>query len=232
MTLWEIFELLRYIVNKDFSGTIITPERFKQLIPVANLDHFRNKYGIPEEYQPGRPIPSESADISLKNTDDLKAFKMSLLSTAVTSGVLPYPERYAHRESFVYNYTTIINGIATVLPRLIEVLRESEFASRNGNYTKRPTIQNPICVLRSNGVYIRPLTILLVDMFYYRFPVDPVFSYILGDGFCTYDAANSVELEWPDDEKLVIMRRCLEYIGVNLRENEIVSYADKKLKEG
>jgi len=232
MTLYGIFSLVRYIVNKDFSGNIITPDRFQGLLPVVNIDLFRNKYGLPEEYQPGRPIPKEYADITLKNTDDLKAFKKALLSRVVINGVMSYPSDYAHRDQVVYNFSKTINGVATILPKGVEILRESEFAARNGNYTKRPTTSNPIGVMRSDGIHIRPLTIAAVDFFYYRWPVAPVFTYTTGDGFITYNAAGSVEFEWPEDEHIVLTRMILSYIGVNLREGEIVQYSEVKLNEG
>ena len=232
MTLGDMFNLITFICNKDFAGQIVTPLRFSQILPIANIDHFRWKFGIPEAYQPGRPIANEYLDITLKNTDDMKAFKEILVNTPVTAGVLPYPALYAHRGTISYNFTKTINGVATVLPRPVEVLREDEFASRNGNYTKRPTTKDPIAVVRNDGIHIRPLTITVVDFAYLRWPVTPIFGYILGDGFITYDAVNSTELEWPEDEKIVIMRRCLEYIGVNLREGDILNYANAKLKEG
>ena|ERR1017187_10364035 len=232
MSLFEIYNLIEFITNKDFSGNVIAPDRFNQLIKVVSIEHFREKYGLPEEYQPGRPVPTEFADITIKNTDDLKAFKMPIFGRAVANGILQYPDGYAHRDTFVYNFTKTINSIPTVFPRPIEVLRESEFASRNGNYTKKPTTYNPICVLRSDGVHIRPITITSVDMFYYRFPVDPVFSYTEGDGFITYNAAASVEMEWPPDEHIVLTRKILQYVGINLREEQIVNYSELKLKEG
>jgi hypothetical protein len=232
MTLWDMFSLVRFICNKDFDGNIVTPERFAELIKVVNIDHFRDKYGIPEEYRPGRPIATEFADISLKNIDDLKAFKKLLVNTTVTNGILPFPIDYGHRQSISYNYTKTINNIVTILPRIVEILREEEFTSREGNYTKRPTLQNPIAVIRNDGVHIRPITITSVTFSYYRFPVSPIFSYTIGDGFITYNAATSTELEWPEDEKVVIMRRCLEYIGINLKDGDIVTYANTKLKEG
>jgi hypothetical protein len=126
----------------------------------------------------------------------------------------------------------IIQRLATVLPRPVEVLREAEFSARNGNWTKKPTLQNPICTLRSDGIHFRPITITSCDMFYFRWPVLPVFSYIMGDGFITYDAANSIESEFPVDEHLTLVKMCLEYIGVSLRDGDIVNYANTKLKEG
>jgi hypothetical protein len=232
MTLWEIWSLVEYISNKDFSGNIITPQRFNELIKVVNIDLFRQKYGLPEEYQPGRPVPVEYADITLKNTDDLRVFKVSAVNTAVASGVLPIPTGYAHRDTIVYNYIKTIAGTVTTLPRPVEILREAEFASRNGNWTKKPTQQYPIGVVRSNGIHIRPITILLVDFNYYRWPVDPEFGYTEGDGFITYNAGTSTEFEWPKDESLTLTRMILQYIGVNLREADLVQYSELKLKEG
>ena len=232
MTLFDIYSLIKFICNKDFSGNVITPEKFKELIKVVNIELFRNKYGLPEEYQPGRPIPMEYVDVTLKNTDDLKAFRVALVNTPVVSGILPFPSNYAHRDEVVYNYTKIINSASTTLPRGVEILRETQLSERRGNYTKRPTTRNPCGVVRSNGIWIYPITITEVDFFYFRWPREPVFAYIKGDGLITYDAANSTEFEWPKDEHITLTRMILQYIGVNLRENEIVNYSQVKLQGG
>ena len=232
MTLWEIYTLVKFIANKDFDGNVVTPERFRSLIKVVNIDLFRNKYGLPEEYQPGRPIPMEHADITLKNTDDLKTFKVYIPNTPVNAGVLPFPSNYAHRDTVSYSFTKTINGVATVLPKEVEILREAEFASRTGNYTKRPTTANPIGVVRSDGIHIRPLTIVAVDFNYYRWPVDPVFNYVLGDGYITYDASTSTEFEWVKDEHYTLTKMILSLVGINLREQQVIQYAESKLQTG
>lgn len=227
-----MFSLIKFITNKDFSGNIITPERFKELIKVVNIDLFRNKYGLPEEYQPGRPVPSEFADITIKNTDDLKAFKVFMPNTPVNTGILPFPSNYAHRDTVTYNFSKTINGAPTVLPKPVEILREAEFASRNGNYTKRPTTANPIGVVRSSGIHIRPLEITSADFSYFRFPITPVFNYTLGDGYITYSPATSTEFEFPIDEHYTLVKMMLSIIGVNLRESDVVGYAEQKLQTG
>ena len=232
MNLFDIYNLIKFICNKDFSGNIITPDRFKDLIKVVNIDLFRNKYGLPEEYQPGRPIPLEHVDITLKNTDDLKAFRVSLVNTPVVSGILPFPANYAHRDEIVYNYTKTINGASVSLPRGVEILRETQLSERRGNYTKRPTTRNPCGVVRSDGIWIYPTTITVVDFFYFRWPRDPVFSYIKGDGLITYDAANSTEVEWTKDECLTLVSMCLAFVGIHLREDAIFNYSELKKREG
>ncbi len=231
MTLFEIYDMVRLIANKDFDGNIVTPERFNQLIKVVNLELFRNKYGLPEEYQPGRPIPLEYADVTLKNTDDLKRFRVSLMNTPVTSGVMAYPSNYAHRDTIVYNFVKNIDGVNTTLPREVEILRESQLAERLGNYTKRPTTQNPCGVVRSGGVYVYPTTITAVDFHYFRFPVDPEFAYVQGDGYITYNSASSTEFEWVSDEHYTLTKMILSLVGVNLREVDLINFAETKLKQ-
>jgi hypothetical protein len=211
---------------------VITPERFKMLLPTVSIDLFRTKYGLPEEYQPGRPVPTEYADITLKNTDDLKAFKVPAFGRSVVDGILQFPADYAHRQSIVYNYSKTINHVVTILPRPVEILREEEFAARTGNYTKQPTLANPIGTLRNDGVHIRPLAIVAVDFFYYRFPITPVFDYELGDGYITYKPATSTPFEYPIDEHLTLVRMILSLIGINLRESDLLQYSEQKLKTG
>jgi hypothetical protein len=232
MTLFEMYSLIELVVNKDYSGNIITPERFSELIKVVNIDLFRKKYGLPEQYQPGRPVPREYVDITLKNTDDLKIFKTFLASTAVTAGVLPYPTDYAHRDEITYNFIKTINNVQTTFPKPVEILRESQASERRGNYTKQPTTQNPIGVIKNDGIYIYPATITAVDFSYFRWPIDPVFAYTPGDGYITYDSANSTEFEWPVDEHMTLVTMMLAYIGINLREADIYQYAEVKKAKG
>ncbi len=227
-----MYKLIRFIGNKDFDGNIITPTRFNELIKVVNIELFRNKYGLPEEYQPGRPVPLEYVDVTLKNTDDLKAFRVPLVNTPVVAGVLPWPVNYAHRDTILYNFTKTINSVATILPREVEILREGPMAERRGNYTKRPTTQNPCGVVRLDGIHIYPTTITLVDFYYFRFPVDPVFGYTEADGYITEDAATSTQFEFTKDEHITLARMICSYIGINLREGDILNYAQLKLKEG
>jgi hypothetical protein len=240
MTLGNMYDLVNLIVNKDFSGNVITPDRFNQLIKVVQLDWFRNKYGLPEEYQPGRPIPKEYAEVTLKNMDDLKAFKVFLKNVPLTNGTIPYPANYCHRAEITNNFTIKIDKVDTVLPKGVEILNESQLSSRLGNFTKRPVSRMPIGVLRSDAIYIWPWEvsnivpdpITAVDFAYFRYPIDPEFVYAQGDGFITYDPVNSTECEAPADEHIVLVRMLLSYIGVNLREGDIVAYSEQKLKEG
>jgi hypothetical protein len=86
--------------------------------------------------------------------------------------------------------------------------------------------------MRSAGIQIYPITVTVVDFFYWRFPVDPVFSYNQYAGYITYNAAASVEYEWPEDEHLSLVAMMLGYMGINMREADIVQYSEMKKQTG
>jgi hypothetical protein len=224
--------LVELILNKDYSGNIWSPDRFRQLIKVVNIDKYKKKFGLPEEYQPGRPIPREYAEITLKNADDMKAFKMFVSNTACPAGLLPYPSDYAHREQITYNRNTTIDGVSVSVPRQVEILRETEGTARRSNYTKAPSTKYPIGIMRSTGIQIYPITITSVDFAYWRWPAEPIFAYNQFPGYITYNAADSTEFEWPVDVHMDLVRMILEYMGVNLREADIVQYANTKIQQG
>lgn len=233
MNLWDMYELMGLVLNKDYGGNVLTPERFRQLIKVVNIDKFKKKFGLPEEYQPGRPIPREYVEITLKNADDLRKFKATpLINTPAVDGLLPYPEDYAHRDQIIYNQTVFTGVAPEIIPRQVEILPETQAAARRSNYTKRPTTTYPIGVMRSAGIQIYPITITVVDFFYWRFPIEPVFSYNQYPGYITYNAGASVEFEWPEDEKLSLVAMMLGYMGVNMRDADILQYSEMKKQTG
>jgi hypothetical protein len=153
-------------------------------------------------------------------------------NTSCPNGLLPIPANYGHRDSLKYNQVVTINKAATIIPRKIEILRESQADDRLGNFTKKPTVTHPIAVVRSNGIQIYPITITSVDFSYLRWPSDPQFEYVQQPGYITYNAAASVEFEWPKDCHLDLVRMMLESIGVRLREADIVQYANLKNQQG
>ncbi len=94
MTLFEQWELVNYIANKDYEGNVITPIRFKQLCVVSNMDLFKLKMGLPEDYQLGAPISRQYLDATQRLTDETRFLKKRVAAQAVASGVVAYPADY------------------------------------------------------------------------------------------------------------------------------------------
>ena len=231
MTLFEMYSLIEYITNKDFQGNVIKPNNFQQAISVVNWDFYKKCLGLPEEYQPGRPIPREYPDITQANTDKIYVFKKFSSALTVTAGKLPYPNDYVRESAITYNLQRTIDGENTTIPRPVEILNESQLADRLGNYTKTPSAMNPVAVQRNDGFYIYPASIAVVNFAYWRAPVDPLFKYHQQTGYITEDNT-STEFEWPEIAHMDLFRLILGYVGINLQNDAIIKYAEMRKAQG
>lgn len=236
MTLIQIYDFLKFIGNKDFNGNIFKPSHFRSAIVAADIDLYKKKSGLPEEYQPGRPLAREGFEIDKKSLDNVSHFKGHVTDQPVASGFFNIPAAYIYWDSMSFNYTPTIDGTPTVLPRPVEILTEGELADRIGNYTKRPTTKNPVVVQRRDAswdrFYIYPNTINAVDFHYYRIPVAPVFAFNVVNEVLVYDSESSTEFEWPVNLHMDLVRIMLSYLGISIGEDKIVQYAEMQKAKG
>lgn len=232
MTLFEQWELVNYIANKDYGGNIIEPDRFKQICVVANIDLFKVKMGLPEDFQPGQPFFRQYLDAVQRLTDETRFLHKRVSAQAVASGIVSYPSDYFGFDAMRYGYQRQVDGEATVLWKPVEILTEDEFSDRAGNWTKKPSTKNPVGVLRSDGIHIYPDTITQVDFAYVRYPVDPVFAYNQETGYITEDAGSSTQYEWPIHLHRDLTMMILGYVGINIREQQLEQYAEQHKAQG
>ena len=232
MTLFQIYEMVQYYLNKDYEGNVITPDKFKELIIAADLDLFKRKIGLPEDYQLEAPISREYIDANKIATTDIRHLKVRAPTQAVTTGVVAFPSEYCVEDALRYNYQRNVDGSSVTITKAIEVLTEDQYGDRAGSWVKKPTTKNPVCVIRQDGIYVYPASISVIDFNYYRYPTEPVFAYNQESGYITYDSGGSTEFDWPKRLHMDLVRIILSYIAVNLREREIVQYAEAKKREG
>jgi hypothetical protein len=226
MTLFEQWELVLYIANKDYEGNVITPDRFKQLCVVGNMDLFKVKMGLPEDYQLGAPISRQYLDATQRLTDETRFLKKRVAAQAVASGVVAYPADYFGFDAMRYGYQRQVDGQPKVIWKPVEPLTEDQYSDRAGNSIKEPTTKNPVCLMRSDGIHVYPVAIVQVDFAYVRYPVDPVFDYVQETGYIT-EGASPTEYEWPVHLHRDLTMMILGYIGINIREQQLQQYAEQ-----
>jgi hypothetical protein len=115
---------------------------------------------------------------------------------------------------------------------MVEMLTDDEASDRLGRWVKRPTTWDSICVVRNDGIHIYPITIQLVDFYYYRYPLAPVFAYTANTGYITDDPGNSTQFEWPEHLHNDLVRLILGYVGINIRDEQLFQYAEQKKQAG
>ena len=230
MTLFEQWELINYIANKDYGGNVIEPDRFNQLCKVANLDLFKIKMGLPEDYQLGAPISRQYIDATQRLSDETRFLKTRVEAQTVTDGVFSIPADYFTIDAIRFGYQRTVDAVVTTFPKSVEVLTEDEYSDRAGNYTKQPSQKNPVCVIRGEEIHVYPDTINEVDFTYIRYPEDPEFVYVQETGYIT--AGASTEYEWPQHLHRDLTMIILNYIGINMREQQLEQYAEEHKMKG
>lgn len=232
MTLFEIYEFIEYIINKDYNGNVLSPDQYGKLIVSANIDLFKKKMGLPEDFQLGTPISREYIDANKMHTADTMHLKVREATQSVTTGVIAYPAGYCVDDAIRYTYQRNVDGAPVNIIKVVEALSEAQYGDRAGNWTKKPSTKNPVYVVRNDGIHIYPATITVVDFNYYKYPTTPVFVYVQETGYITYNESGSTEFDWPERLHMDLVRIILGYVSINIREAQLVEYAEAKKKEG
>jgi hypothetical protein len=200
------------------------------------------KYSNDAEYQPGRPIPRVSFELTQQQIDNLHHLKENR-DFYITNGVLPIPDgetvkdntnqvvpSYLHWAA-LYNYYVLPNT-NTVEERPIDVLRSVEWGNRINSRINTPTNKRPIAELRSTYIQIMPKTVSFMRFEYLRHPLQPVWAYTMVNNRPVYNEAASTDIDAPKEAQNEITVIALSYMGINMREPELVQYAEGMKDKG
>ena len=236
----RVYELCNFITNKEQMGNTINASEFNTVIHAVNIDFFRQRYGLPQEYVAGQPLPKMSYEVTQKITDDLSHFKVRMgIDTAAmvvdAQGRANIPSDYVHFSSARYNaIKDNVCGTVNLKARVIEHLTDAQLGDRLGNSIKMPTLRNPVFTMFSNYFQFYPKNLKYVEFTYLRMPRTPVYRVTIypQTDLEVYDPNTSVNFEYPEDCFNEIVTLCLGYTGVNLRSADIVQYSQMLKEKG
>ena len=212
----------------------MTPEMFSDMLNAASLKHFKRKLGLPEEYRPGMPLPSQAFEITKKITADMRHFKVvagwdyAPPITVDSEGKAKYPDDYYIAAAVSYN---LLKG-SEIYERKVEILSDLEFLNATTSFTEKPDEFFPVCNMQAGFIRFAPKNLLRVNMVYLRLPKKPIYKTKQEDGYTQYDDKNSVNLEWDDINKLDILILMLQDMGVSISRKDIYEYANQIKERG
>jgi hypothetical protein len=222
-----------FVANKEQSGTAYTIDQLNNAFKAANIDLFKKRYGLPEEYVPGMPIPSQAWENTQKIKDDLRVFKEVTEFTLPATGILTLPSNYAHKTAIEYkkivNSTT--GGNPTVTRISVDIIDDDKWSERVSNSIKGASKDFPVCNFRKDSIQFEPKDLGKVELSYLRIPNEPVWGYVFQSGIEVYDANSSTDFEWSEVVFTDVAKIVLGYLSINLRDEElnkvIETYKDK-----
>lgn len=245
----ELKELVEFLANKHQTGASITPGQFNIATQSALDDAVMYFYGLPQQYQPGAPVPAVAWEVTQLVTDYISHLKPTVPLTINSVGVATKPADYLHVSSISYLYfvpqaspadanvstgteQTSLAEKHTVLAEAItcpvDILDDAKWATRMRATITKPTKKYPVCRFNDNDqIEFAPIDLRTVQFTYIRYPVKPVWAYTTPDGYTPlYDATSSVNVEMPAMLKNMMCYFILTKLGINIREPQLQQFAE------
>lgn len=230
MTINEIYESVQTIANKKLSGAI-SPQEFNQLAAVVSNDLFKLKSGNPEDYQLGVPITKQGWQLTYTISDSLKHLVVERDIAKDANNLFPYPTGYAVFSSLKVAYITDDCDSELIWTR-VEVVTDGELSVRLESQLIPPTPKRPIGAYYAGGFRIYPEVYTNARLTYLRYPTPPNWNFNVTNDQAIFNPVGSVNFDFPETLHSDIIIRICRYIGINLRENDLVEYSLQRQNAG
>lgn len=206
------------------------------------LDIFRKeRLALPKHSQIDRALHMAQLDVfyeyfdqyatSQKLHDALSPFKTTMQFTLATSedGTITLPSNYVH---LLNAYTiTYDNQYNRPDKNKVEFVSEDELIDALSSQLRPVSVTSPIGINNDGTVKIYPEQAQAGVITYLKLPVAPVYAYTQSDRQITYDAVNSVQLEWGDIYLNKVIAKAVDYLSQNIVAPDITQFAKIKDKE-
>lgn len=230
----ELYNFLQFVSNKNQSG-FLTPKDFNKCIESSVYQFITKRYHNTQTQSPdGRA--RMGFEQNQKITDDLRSLVKVKDAYPVRDGVITLPDDYLHLSTVSY-VRTYFDKERSPISELVtmKVLRDGEvnsFTSSSIFGKKIKKEETGVLVFRNNYIEVYPKTLSSVKFVYLRKPQTPFWAFEVQNGKPVYDQGNSVDIELPKDCMNELVFMCCSYLGINLREGDLISYSENQKQQG
>ena len=227
-------DVLAYYIKAHKPDLVINKYRFETLFHLAQLRHYKQKIGLPEEYRPGMPITAQSFELTKVIMDDLLPFKVSMWDDDVSAlqvnanGKADLPKGYYYPS--VLSYRQMVGDEEVWGP--VGVLNDKLFEERIASHLTKPNKDFPVCNFQATYIRFAPKNLRFVRFIYLKLPPKPVYGTTFSRGYTAYDPSTSTELLWNDTNCLDILMLVLKDLGITIPLQDLYQVADKAKIEG
>ncbi len=240
MTTNEYVLFLQFLYDK-FVGGYFSPEEIETVTNRAQYERQAQIIAFPEQYGPEGEAPGFAYDRTRRIKELLLPFRAESDITLNSVGRGTFPDDYVYMDSLSYRYfknnpanpCEPLDEHSVFTYRGIDYITEKEWADRTGSTIDTPTVDFPMCrFLSKNTLEVSPYNIRRIKMIYIRKPLPFYWGRTIVNGEYVYDPADPLNqpLEWYELDQNAIVIKALSYVGINLRENDLLAFA--QMKEG
>tara|TARA_R100000773_G_C4214432_1_gene113372 strand:+ start:675 stop:1418 length:744 start_codon:yes stop_codon:yes gene_type:complete len=238
MSIDEIYRLVQTFANKEQRG-FITPSDFNLLAKQAELELINKRIEVLQEKSQAKKISGirEESLTPEVAEQDLAYF---LIATEYKAKLVPITSGYSEAEIIIDKNTLLIKeifilpdeslGINSHIP--LELVSSENINKILRSSLVKPSMDFPVGLMSGNfinqnlKIKIFPDNIENVIVYGYMYPRrSPNWSYVTVAGKPVHDPSTSTQFNLPSRTHGEIVIKILEYLGVNLREAQLVQYA-------
>jgi hypothetical protein len=232
MTIDEVYKLVQVFANKEQRG-FISPSDFNLLAKQAELELYNKRLSIIKQKSPTRRsqgVYAENLAPELAR-QDIATF-LTRSDMTVTAKDAPY---LGVTVNLITDYveSMFINvdehhDISNNIP--LDIVEPKDINQILRSSLVKPSIEYPIALLGSEGgtskvFSVFPDTIKKVIAYHYRYANNPKWSYVTVAGKPVHDSSSSNAFKISSRCHGEIVVKILEYLGVSIREADVVQYA-------
>lgn len=231
-------ELLDIITNKEQNGQLGI-NRFNTIAQAASTMYFNDNFGQPTQSQNGN-MPNDMFWQSNKKVSDNLRNLLKLIDLPVNAkGRASRPTDFIHTSSIRFSYKTKIQDCTPtqkvkykVQEVEVEEIQDQELASRLSMELLKPTLEYPVCCIYDTYLQLYPANVGNLKFTYLRKPATPIWAYTTQNGEPVYDAANSVDFDFPDECLNELVVRMANLVGINISNNLLLQYSQQMKQMG
>lgn len=221
-----IYKTLLTIINKENQG-YLSPTEFNLIAYQVQHEIYRGYF---EDYNRDKNKDNRGLTNSgYGNLPDQDSQRIEIFSAVAnltgTNGVFTLPSDV---------YLLEDEGICTTEGKIVDKVSQKDIRRLQCSEA-HPTETYPVYTQAGDTITVSPDTITDLEVGYLREPLVPKWTYVVINGKELYDPTNPSfqDFELHPSEFSNIIHRMLSYFGINLRESEVIQYAEslKQQKE-
>ena len=232
MTIDEVYKLVQVFANKEQRG-FISPSDFNLLAKQAELELYNKRLSIVKQKSPTRKsqgLYAENLSPDLAR-QDIATFLLRFDVDAAVSAV-PYKGRSvtvtADYVESMFIHVDEHHDISNHIP--VDIVEPKDVNQILRSSLVKPSIEYPVALLGADGgtskvFSLFPDTIKKVMIYFYRNTNTPKWSYVTVAGKPVHDSSSSNGFKISSRCHGEIVVKILEYLGVSIREADVVQYA-------
>jgi hypothetical protein len=237
MNINEVKKFFDYLYNKNQSGGYVTPTDFNMLATRATTEVVMDLYGNIKEYKAGRPIANIAYAMTQAIVDYMDKFiaaETMQLTTFNDYAVCKKPKDYLHYDAITVigyqNGTSCSDGKVTYAP--VQIVNNNQLGNKLKSLIVAPDLENPVGAFINDRIRIYPKECNLIEFIYLRKAVNPVWGFTITSGRAIYNPSTSTDIELPDEMLNTVVVKMLSYVGISIREGEMIQVAEMKDNKG